>query len=92
MEESCLIAFYNELSFLVCSNPKHNVLVIGRDMNAQIGKNVNHKFNLHKLSNRNGEHLTDFTQEKRLTCLNTKFQKERENYGPTPMQIILKHR
>ena len=44
-------------------------------MNAQIGKNVNHKFSLHNLSNRNGEHLTDFTLENRLTCLNTNFQK-----------------
>ena len=39
-----LIHFYNELSSLVRSIPKHNVLVIGRDMNAQIGKNVNNKF------------------------------------------------
>ena len=44
-------------------------------MNAQIGKNVNHKFSLHNLSNRNGQHLTDFTLENRLTCLNTNFQK-----------------
>ena len=27
------------------------------------------------VSSRNGEHLTDFTLENRLTCLNTKFQK-----------------
>ena len=46
-------------------------------MNAQIGKNVNHKFILHNLSNRNGQHLTDFTLENRLTCLNTKFQKRK---------------
>ena len=44
-------------------------------MNAQIGKNVNHKFSLHNSSNRHEEHLTDFTLENRLTCLNTKFQK-----------------
>ena len=43
-EETDLIVFYNELSSLVCSIPKCNILVIGRDMNAQIGKNVNHKF------------------------------------------------
>ena len=36
-EEPELIAFYAELSPLVRSIPKHNVLVIGRDMNAQIG-------------------------------------------------------
>ena len=56
---------------------KHNVLIIDGDMNAQIGKNVNHKFNLHNLSKRNGEHRTDFTLENRLTCLNTKFQKRK---------------
>ena len=74
-EETDLIAFYDELSFLVRSILKHNVLVIGGDMNAQIGKNVNHKLSLHNSSNRNGQHLTDFTLENRLTCLNTKFQK-----------------
>ena len=37
-EETELIAFYNELSSLVRSIPKHNVLVIGGDMNAQIGE------------------------------------------------------
>ena len=65
----------NELSSLVRSIPKHNVLVIGSDMNAQIGKNGNHKYSLHNSSNRNGQHLTDFTIENRLTCLNTNFQK-----------------
>ena len=74
-EETDLITFYNELSSLVYSIPKHNVLLIGGDINAQIGKNVNHKFRLHHSSNRNEELLTDFTLENRLTCLDTKFQK-----------------
>ena len=74
-EKTNLIALYDELSSLVRSIPKHNVLVIGGDMNAQIGKNVNHKFSLHDLSNRNGQHLIDFTRENRLTCFNTNFQK-----------------
>ena len=74
-EETELIAFYDELSSLVRSIPKHNVLVIGRDMNAQIGENGNHKYSLHNSSNRNGQYLTDFTIENRLTCLNTNFQK-----------------
>ena len=64
-EETELIAFYNELSSLVCSILKNNVPIIGGDMNAQIGKKVNHKFSLHNVSNRNGEHLTDFTLENR---------------------------
>ena len=54
-EETDLLAFYNELSSLVRSIPKHNALVIGGDMNAQTSKNVNHKFSLHNSSNRNGD-------------------------------------
>ena len=74
-EETELIAFYDELSSLVRSIPKHNVLVMGGDMNAQIGKNGNHKYSLHNSSNKNGQHLSDFTIENRLTCFNTNFQK-----------------
>ena len=83
-EETALNTFNNELSSLVRSIPKHNVLLMGRDMNAQIGKNVNHKISL---QNRNEEHLKYFTLENRLTCLNAKFQNRKENDGPTPTQI-----
>ena len=76
-EEMDLLAFYNELFSLVRSNPKHYVLAIGGDMNAQIGKNVSNKFSLHNSSNRNGEHITNFTLENRLAWLNTKFQKRK---------------
>ena len=69
-EKTELVAFYDEFSSLVRSIPKHNKSVIGGDMNAQIGKNGN-KYNLHNTSNRNGQHLTDFMIENRLTCLNT---------------------
>ena len=74
-EETEIVAFYDELSSLVRSILKHNELVIGEDMNAQIGKNGNNKYSLHNTSNRNGQHLTDFMIENRLTCLNTNFQK-----------------
>ena len=37
-KETDPIALYNELSSLVHSIPKHNVLIIGRDKNAEIGK------------------------------------------------------
>ena len=37
-EETEQVTFYNELSSLVRSIPKHNLLVIGGDMNAQIGE------------------------------------------------------
>ena len=39
-EETDLINFYNELSSIVRDILKHNVLVLGRDMNAQTGKNI----------------------------------------------------
>ena len=74
-EETELVTFYDELSSLVRSIPKHDVLVIGGDMNPQIGKNRNNKYSLHNSSNRNGQHLTDFMIENRLTCLNTNYQK-----------------
>ena len=72
-EDTELIAFYDELSSLVRSIPKHNILVIGGDINTQIGKNGNHKYNLHNSSSRNGQHQTDFKIENRLTCFNTNF-------------------
>ena len=72
-EETELVTFYEELSSLVRSIPKHNLLVIGGDMNAQIGKNRNNKYSLHNTSNRNGQYLIDFMIESRLTCLNTNF-------------------
>ena len=74
-DETELVAFYNELSSLVRSIPKHNVLVIGGDMNTQIGKNGNNRYSLHNTSNRNEQHLTEFMMENRLTCLNTNYQK-----------------
>ena len=49
-----LIAYFDEVYSLVRSIPKHNDLVIGWDMNTQIGKNGNHKYRLHNSSNRNG--------------------------------------
>ena len=57
-EETELVAFYDELSSLVRSIPKHNLLVIGGDMNAQIGKNGNNKYSLHNTSNRNGQQIS----------------------------------
>ena len=74
-EETEPIAFDDELSFLVRSIPKHNVLVIGGDMNAKIRKNGNHRYSLHNSSNKKGQHLIYFTIENRLTCLNTNFLK-----------------
>ena len=74
-EETELATFYDELSSLVRSILKHNMLVIGRHECPNRGKNINNKYSLHNMSNRNGQHLTDFIIENRLTCLNTNYQK-----------------
>ena len=76
-DESDITTFYNELSSLARHTPKHNVLIIGGDMNAQIGKDNNNKFSFHSLPNRNGEHLAEFSLENGLVCLNTKYQKRK---------------
>ena len=91
-EETDLIAFYDELSSLARSIPKNNVFVIGGDMKAQISNKVNHKFSQHNSSNRNGQHLTDFTVKNRLTGLNTNFQKREGKLWTYSYANKLKHR
>ena len=91
-EETKLATFYDELSSLVRSIPKHNLLIIGRDMNAQIGKNRHNKYSLHNTSNRNGQHLTDFMIENRLTCLNTNYQKREGKLWTTNTWTTVKRR
>ena len=45
-------------------------------MNAHIGRDGSkHKFSLHEITNRNGEHLQTFLSENNLHCMNTRFQK-----------------
>ena len=75
-EETELVAFYDELSSLVRSIPKHSVLVIGGDMNAQIRKNGNNKYSLHNTSKRNGQHLTDFMIENKINMPQYKLLKK----------------
>ena len=86
-----VIPFYNDLSTLVRSIPKHIVLIVGGDVNAQRGKNENNKFCLPNSSYKNGEHLKYFSLENGQTCLITKLQKGKENYEPTLTQVMLKH-
>ena len=43
-DEPDLVTFYIELSSLVCSIPKHNVLIIGWDINIQMLKNTSFLF------------------------------------------------
>ena len=69
------IPTYNRLSSLAQHIPKHNILIISGDMNAQIDKDENYKFCLHNLPNKNGKYLTDFSLKNSLSHQNTKFEK-----------------
>ena len=43
-DEQEVIDFYDDLSSRIRSVPKHNILIIGGDLNAQIGQSIHHKF------------------------------------------------
>ena len=77
-EEQDVLHFYNELASLVRAVPRHNVLIIAGDVNAQLGRNQHHKHAFHAETNRNVKHFNHFLTENNLYCLNTRFQKQRE--------------
>ena len=89
-DELDITIFYDRLSSLARHIPKDNILIIGANRNAQIGKDEKIKFCLCNLLNRNGKYQLDFSLKDSLSCLSTKFHKEK-NYGPTPTHIKLKH-
>ena len=66
-------AFYSKLDDVISAVPSHHMLLIGGDMNAQIGA----KISLHRVSNRNGLLLTDFKDRHNLVIGNLTFCKPR---------------
>ena len=67
--------FYTRLSSLIRQIPKHNVLIIGGDLNAHLRQESGYKYTYHQTTNRNGQMLKDYLQENNMICLNTHFQK-----------------
>ena len=61
---------YNNLTDLVKGIPKHNVIVIGGDINAKIGDQESHGLSFQQETNRNGQFLLEFTAVGGLTNLN----------------------
>ena len=57
------IEFFSNLSNLIREIPKHNVKIIGGDMNAKIGKSDCKGSHFHELTNRNGQLLIDMMNE-----------------------------
>ena len=62
--------FYHQLTDSIKNIPKHNVRIIGGDMNAKIDNN---KF----VGNSYGEYLLDLTIDFGLVNISTKFQKNK---------------
>ena len=75
-EELEVEQFYMELASLTRQIPKHNMLVIGGDFNAHLGKLNNSKLSYHTNANRNGNMLHNVINENNLICLNTHLQKK----------------
>ena len=67
--------FYVDITSYTRHIPKHNVLVIGGDFNAHLGKENGYKYSFHITTNRNGNMLKNVIHENNLLCLNTHFQK-----------------
>ena len=69
--------FYAELAELTKNIPKHNVILIGGDMNARIGESDAKGSVYNETTNENGQHLLDYMQECNLKALNTSFTKRK---------------
>ena len=63
--------FYHQLTDSIKIIPKHNVLIIGGDMNAKIDNNKCVGNSYHNFTNRNGEYLLDLTIDCGLVNIST---------------------
>ena len=68
-EEQGTEIFYNKLICLTIQIAKYNVLIIGGDLNADLGKYSGYKYAYHQTTNRNGQMLKDYLQENNMLCL-----------------------
>ena len=77
--------FYDQLTELIKQVPKHNVLLIGGDMNAKIGTEDCKGDSLHINTDRNGEFLLNLITECALVNLGTTIVKRKVNSGHLPI-------
>ena len=71
--EDTIQEYYSELTTLIHQVPKHNVLFLCGDMNAQVGP-ISGKHHYHQTNNRNGELLCELQHSTNLINLCTKAQ------------------
>ena len=53
---------YTKLTCLTRQIPKHNVIIIGGDLNAHLGKDSRYKYAYYQTTHRNGQMLKDYLQ------------------------------
>ena len=68
-------SYFNSLNEATKVVPAHNFMIVMGDFNARIGKD-SAKFTYYEITNRNGEHLLEYTLENNLIITNTTFQKK----------------
>lgn len=73
LPEEDVAQFYQELSTIIYAIPAHNLLIIGGDLNAQLGPS-DALFTCADDTNRNGKHMKDFMEQHNLIATNTRFQ------------------
>ena len=78
-----ITTLHNGLSSLDQHIPKQNVLIIGEDMNAQIGKNENNKFLLTQLAQTEIMNILQIFHSRTVLYAQTlNSKKRRENHRP----------
>ena len=75
-EETQAQEFYTQLQDTIRKLPKHNVIIIAGDMNAQVGTRDTKGSSYHEKTNRNGQMLLDLMKECNLVSISTKFTKK----------------
>ena len=69
--------FCSDLGNLIRQIPKHNIKIVGGDMNAKIGSSDCKGYSYHETTNRNGEFLLDLIRECEMIDLSTNFRKRK---------------
>ena len=69
--------FYSDLANLIKEVPKHNMILVGGDMNAQVGEVHRKGTHFHESTNRNGKLLIELMKECGMVNLMTNYQKRK---------------
>ena len=72
-----MTTFIDQLSQLLQDIPKHHVIIVGGDMNAQISSDDCRGNSFNNTTNRNGRYFLDMTSECNMFLLSTSYNKRK---------------